>query len=184
MGSRIFKGEPTSATMIAFLASTFRKNGRPRHLITDHGPQFTAEEFDAWCQRRGVRQRFGAVGKYGSLAVIERLIRTIKAECTRRLGMVPFRIAAFQREMSLYLAWYNADRPHTRLRGCTPDECTSDDTLRTGCLASNPGWDGRRSRCAPPQVLVRGRPGAALELRVEFHCGRKHLPLVTLKRVA
>jgi len=32
--------------------------------------------------------------------------------------------------------------------------------------------------------LVRGKPGAQLELHVEFLGGRKHLPIVTLRRVA
>jgi len=30
--------------------------------------------------------------------------------------------------------------------------------------------------------LVRGSPGARLTLEVSFHAGRKHLPIVTLKR--
>jgi len=42
----------------------------------------------------------------------------------------------------------------------------------------------RRSRCAGHQVLVRGRPGAVLELSVTCHGGRKHLPVITLRRVA
>jgi len=39
----------------------------PKHLITDHGTQFTDDGFRKWCARRGVRQRFGAVGKCGSM---------------------------------------------------------------------------------------------------------------------
>jgi transposase InsO family protein len=55
---------------------------RSESLITDHGAQFTVEEFGVWCRRRGIRQRFGAIGKYGSLAVIERFIRSMKNEGT------------------------------------------------------------------------------------------------------
>jgi hypothetical protein len=33
-------------------------------------------------------------------------------------------------------------------------------------------------------VKVRGKPGVNLQLVVDFHQGRKHLPIVTLKRVA
>jgi hypothetical protein len=32
-------------------------------------------------------------------------------------------------------------------------------------------------------VLVKGQPGARVELAVTFHEGRKHQPVVTLKRV-
>jgi hypothetical protein len=37
---------------------------------------------------------------------------------------------------------------------------------------------------ASPCALVRGQPGARLELEVEFLAGRKHLPIVRLRRVA
>jgi hypothetical protein len=33
-------------------------------------------------------------------------------------------------------------------------------------------------------VLIKGKPGVRLELSVTFHGGRKHLPIVTLRRVA
>ena len=43
----------------------------------------------------------------------------------------------------------------------------------------------RRSPCARPQVLVRGRPGSnAIEIAVECRGGRKHLPIVTLRHAA
>jgi len=40
------------------------------------------------------------------------------------------------------------------------------------------------SPCARPGALTRGRPGAELKLSVDFLAGRRHLPLVTLRRVA
>ena len=95
---------------------------QPRHLVTDHGRQFVARGFRRWCRRRGIRQRFGAIGQYGSLAVIERCIRTLKDECTRRLAIVPYRLATMERELTLYFSWYNGHRPHTRLGAATPDE--------------------------------------------------------------
>ena len=74
----------------------------PRHLITDQGTQFIAAGFRRWCRRRGIQQRFGGVAKYGNLAVVERLIRTLKNECTRRL-LVPYRRPRFRRELSLFV---------------------------------------------------------------------------------
>src|SRR3990172_178440 len=94
----------------------------PRDLISDQGTQFIAEGFRRWCRHQGIRHRFGALGKYGSLAVIERSIRTVKTECTQRLILVPFRLAAFEQELAPYFSWYNGQRPHTWLRGATPDE--------------------------------------------------------------
>jgi hypothetical protein len=35
-----------------------------------------------------------------------------------------------------------------------------------------------------PQTLVKGRPSVRLQLAVTFQAGRKHLPVVALRRVA
>jgi integrase-like protein len=54
--------------------------------------------------------------------VIERCIRTLKDECTGRLDIVPYCLAAVEQELTFYCAWYNDHRPHTRLSAATPDE--------------------------------------------------------------
>ena len=83
MGVAAFKRPPSSAAVRSFLDRTFRDVGAmPKYLVTDHGKQFAAKAFARWCRRHGIRQRFGAIGKYGRLAVVERFIRTIKSECT------------------------------------------------------------------------------------------------------
>jgi len=84
MGFATFKKEPTSKAIRMFLDHTIGAVGdAPKPLISDKGVQFTQEGFEPWCRRRGIRLRFGAVGKYGSIAIIERLMRTFKSECTR-----------------------------------------------------------------------------------------------------
>ncbi len=157
----------------------------PAHLITDHGVQFTAEEFDAFCVRRGIQQRFGAIGKYGSLAVIERFIKSMKNEWTRLLPIVPLAQTAFGRELDHYVTWFNAERPHSRFGARTPDELYfgTFPACRRPRFEPRARWP-RRSPCAAPHALVRGRPGIAIELSVEYRGGRKHLPVVSLRRVA
>jgi len=187
MGFAFYRALPSSAAVRRFLESTFRRAGdRPHHLISDQGTQFIAKGFGRWCRQRGIRHRFGAVGKYGSLAVIERSIRTIKTECTRRLVVVPFRLAAFEQELALYISWFNGHRPHTRLRAATPDEVYHHRRLACRAPRFEPRsrWP-RRSRCAAPQVLIRGQPGIRLlDLEVRYHAGRRHLPVISLKRAA
>jgi len=185
MGAAIFKSEPAASDVISLLSRLCRfMRCRPAHLITDHGPQFTADAFRTWCRRHGIQQRFGAIGKYGSLAVVERFIRSMKAECTRAI-LVPFSSAALEREVRLYTGWFNADRPHSWLGARTPDEVYFNrmPTCRKPRFEPRSRWP-RRSPCAQPQALVRGRPGVTVELQVGYRAGRKHLPLVTLKRVA
>jgi len=172
--------------MRAFLEAAFQEAGAiPRDLISDQGIQFTARAFRRWCHRHGIRHRFGALGKYGSLAVIERGIRTIKNECTRCLSVVPYSLARFEQELALYLTWHNGHRPHSWLRGATPDEVyhRRRPAIRAPRFEPRRRWP-RRSPCASPRTLIRGQPGVRLHLQVRYLAGRRHLPIITLKRVA
>jgi len=186
MGFEVFPRQPTANAVRGFLERLFQTAGhQPRHLVTDQGRQFVAREFRRWCRRRGIRQRFGAIGMYGSLAVIERCIRTLKTECTRRLTMVPYRVASMKQELAFYCSWYNGHRPHTRLGAVTPDEIHHHrrPSSRAPRFEPRPRWP-RRSPCASPRTLIRGQPGARLSLDVRYLGGRSHLPTVTLKRAA
>ena len=186
LGTRAFKKEPSALETTRFLGHVRRTTGCwPRYLISDRGPQLTADELERFCHRRKIDHRFGAVGKYGSVAVIERFIRSLKNECTRLLPVVPLARAAFARELDEYVAWYSADRPHTRFGARTPDEIYFGRfaACRRPRFESRNRWP-RRSPCAAPHALVRGRPGGVLELIVEHRSGRKHLPVVTLRPVA
>ena len=186
IGFVVFESQPTSEQIRTFLGRAAHAAGTaPKYLVTDQGAQFTDDGFRKWCDRRGIRQRFGAVGKYGSIAVVERFIRTIKSECTRRLLLVPYQRTALRRELALYVDWYNGHRPHDTLNTATPDEIYFG--RRPACR--KPRFEPRRSwprgsPCAQPRAPVRGRCGQRLELAVRHLAGRKHLPIVELKRAA
>jgi transposase InsO family protein len=185
MGFRVFRKQPTASKVRAFLTRTIRKAGaKPRYIICDKGVQFWCNAFKKWCKRRGIRPRFGAVGKHGSIAVIERFIRSLKQEGLRQTLVSTFQ-GTFQQEVLSYAAWYNEYRPHTTLGGATPNEVYFGlrPANRLSRFEPRARWP-RGSPCAKPQVLIKGKPGARLELSVTFHGGRKHLPVVTLHRVA
>lgn len=156
----------------------------PKYLICDKGGQFWWDGFRSWCDRKGIRPRFGAVGQHGSIAIVERLILTVKNECTRRI-LVPYRRQKFLRELSDFGDWYNVWRPHMSLGGRTPHEVYHHlrPANRAPRFEPRPRWP-RRSPCARPQTLVKGQPGATLALQVTYYHARKHLPLVTLRRAA
>lgn len=185
MGFRLFKRRPTSAQVRAFLPRAFRDAGVvPTHLICDKGKQFDCHGFRSWCRRRGVKWRYGAAGKHGSIAVIERLIRTIRDECNRRIT-VPLRIASTRAELSSWLHWYNGYRPHMTLRGRTPDEVYRD----LEPANEQPRYEPRRrypldAWCASPQTKVKGRRGVKLRLDVSYSEGRRHLPVVGIRPAA
>lgn len=130
------------------------------------------------------RIAYGAIGKHGSLAVVERLILTMKTLLSRLL-LVPYRHDAFLRELGSTVAWYNEHRAHTWLGGRTPNEVYFGrfPANRKPRIEPRSRWL-RGSPCARPWALVRGSPGARLLLEISFHDGKRHLPVVRLKRAA
>jgi putative transposase len=186
IGLTIFKQQPTSEQVRRFLGRVIATVGvGPKYLVTDSGVQFTSTGFKPLCHTHGIRHRKGAIGQPGSIAVVERFIRTLKDRCTRVLPVVPLLRRSFQREMQLFILWYNADRPHSTLQGATPDEVYF--ARRPACRAPRfeprPAWP-RASPCAMPQVLVKGQPGVQLDLTVEMISGRRHLPRIRIMRAA
>jgi putative transposase len=186
LGLTVFQQQPTSEQVRVFFGRVIAAIGTaPKYLITDSGVQFSCPAFTRWCDRHGIRQRKGAVGRTGSIAVIERLIKTLKDGCCRVLAVVPLARRSFQRELQFFVAWYNQDRPHMTLHGATPDEVYFGrrPAGRAPRWEPRAGWP-RASPCAGPQTLVKGQPGAQLELGVTFVAKRRHLPRVSLVRAA
>ena len=185
MGTATFRRQPTSEAVRAFLGRAIRAaKAPPKYIICDRGKQFDSEAFRVWCKRRGIKPRYGAIGKQGSIAVVERLIRTLK-ENIRLWLLVPMREKEFRQELRLLTEWYNGCRPHATLGGRTPDEVYFQrfPSHRKPRYEPRSRWP-RGSPCAKPWALTRGRLGARLQLDLSFYHGRKHLPLIALKRVA
>jgi putative transposase len=166
MGFAVFLKVPSSLETRRFLGRVIRAAGTaPRHAISDRGVQFDCAGYRRWAKRRKIRIRYGAVGKYGSIAIIERFIRSLKQEHIRRI-QVPFRLAEFRSQLGWYVTWYNGMRPHRSLKGRTPDDLYSPTTS------------------APPQYPVHGDNAVRLDLVVWRHHGQRHLPVVELHKVA
>jgi hypothetical protein len=179
-----FAAQPTSRQIQKLLERTTRDLGaKPRTIICDRGVQFDCRAFHSWCKRRRIEVRYGAVGKHGSIARVERFIRTLKEYC-RKLPIVPTDRQDFTRELAYFQDWFNEHRPHQALRGRTPSEVYKQrfPAHRKPRHEPRSRWP-RGSPCARPWALTRGSPGARLELMVEFHAGRRHLPIVRLRRV-
>jgi hypothetical protein len=138
----------------------------------------------AWCERRRIRPRFGALGKHGSIAVIKRFMRSMKNECTRRIA-VPLALGAMRRELTFYVAWFNEYRPSQALDGRTPNELYESRRPANAMARLEPRslWP-RRCGCAQPPAEVRGTCGDTFTLVVGSLEGRAHLPIVELRRAA
>ena len=185
MGFAVFKKVPASRHVRSFLGRAMHQaKVMPKYLFCDKGKQFWCKGFKDWCERKGIRPRFGAVGQSGSIAVVERFIQTVKNECTRRL-LVSLCATTFRQELSWFTVWYNEHRSHTTLGGRTPNEVYFNQrpANRSPRFEPRAGWP-RPSPCAKPQALLKGKPGVRIDLEATYQQRRKHLPVVTVRRAA
>lgn len=137
----VVPGEPTAAFALRLLRQAVGAAGVPGCVVTDRGRQFTARAFTRALRRRGIRQRFGAVGQSGSIALLERFWRSMKGEYAR--GLFLYRpVRAIERDLANYAAWFNTERPHQGLGGRTPDD-------------AHRGKRRRRSRRRPVRAALR-----------------------------
>jgi transposase InsO family protein len=112
---------PNAGWSIETLEQAMRKHGGPKHIISDQAPVFVGAAFAELLKQWNIKPRFGAVGKHGSIAVTERVIKTLKYEWLR---CVPL-IKGFDHLTLLcteFESWYNAWRPHMSLEGFRPDD--------------------------------------------------------------
>ena len=99
MGIRLFRRQPTSADVRAFLGRSIGDaHATPKHLISDKGSQFWCDGFKEWCRDNGIKPRFGAMGQHGSIAITERLILTLKQGIVW-FPLVPLRQAMFRQAL-------------------------------------------------------------------------------------
>lgn len=185
VGLAVFFGPPTASEMQRSLSRAIHRVGNPpKYIITDKGQQFWCKSFKRWCRGKGIRPRFGAVGKHGSIAIVERFIRSMKNECTFRI-LVPLQFDAMRRELGLYAVWYNEHRPSQALGGRTPWE------VQASLPSANtePRFEPRgdwpsEGPCASPQTAIRAERGTRLSLVVGYVDGRQHLPVIELRQAA
>ena len=185
MGFSVFAKRPASLAVRSFMGRLIARTGMtPKYVFCDKDSIFWCAGFKRWCRRKRIRPRYGAVGQHGSIAVVERFIRTMKDEATRR-ALVPKRQPDFQRELNHFFNWYNEWRPHVALKGRTPNEVylRRRPANQRSRIEPRKQWP-RHSTCAGPRTLVAGHPGDRFTLDVKFMGGQRHLPIVSLKRAA
>jgi transposase InsO family protein len=121
LAASISAHEPTGDETAQLLRTAIHNHSAPRHLVTDHGSQFTSDDFKQPVNQAAIRHRFGAVHRTGSIALIERIWRTIKnlAGLRRR---PPLTLDDCRRRVDLALLHYAYCRPHRALGGATPAE--------------------------------------------------------------
>ncbi len=124
---RLFDAEPSAEELARVLdeavarARRFHPDLSLRHFVTDKGACFTAAEFQETVAGHGMKARFGAVGRHGSIAFIERLWRGLKDLLELRLDRRLLR-EDLEPRIGLGLFYYSVLKPHQGLGGATPAE--------------------------------------------------------------
>jgi transposase InsO family protein len=111
---------PNAGWVVGAMEEAFAQHGAPRHLISDQEGVFISDAFREVLIPWDVRQRFGAVGKHGSIAVTERVIRTLKYEWLKRVPVI-CGLDHLEALLADFVCYYNGWRPHSTLNGTIPD---------------------------------------------------------------
>jgi transposase InsO family protein len=112
---------PNAGWIINASERAMEQHGAPKHIISDQASVFTGNAFAELLRQWNVKPRLGAVGKHGSIAVTERIIKTLKYEWLKRVAI----IKGFDHLTKLcreFETWYNSWRPHMTLEGFRPDD--------------------------------------------------------------
>jgi len=115
---------PNAGWIIEALEQAMRKHGGPKHIIPDQAPVFVGDAFAELLKQWNIKPRFGAIGKHGSIAVTERVIKTLKYEWLRRVPI----IKGFDHLTSLcteFETWYNAGGRIRLWKASGPMTCTT-----------------------------------------------------------
>ena len=96
------------------------RHGRPEIFNTDQGSQFTTPRFTDLLTEAGVKVSMDGKGRWMDNVFIERLWRSLKYEC---VYLRAFETGSEARAgVGKWIAYYNAERPHSALGGRTPLE--------------------------------------------------------------
>lgn len=112
---------PNAGWTVNALESAIEQYGPPTHLISDQGSVFTGEVFAELLGKYEIKHRLGAVGKHGSIAVTERVNKTLKYEWLKRVAIIKG-IDHLTELCDEFQIWYNRWRPHMALDGLRPDD--------------------------------------------------------------
>jgi transposase InsO family protein len=124
LARRLFVGQPSSEETAALLCQAVASHGRPRHFVSDAGGRFAGEAFEQALGEIDCDHRVSGVGEKGSIAIIERLWRTVK-EALDVQSCPPLIPELFAERIGVVFDWYDRLRPHQALGSATPAEIFS-----------------------------------------------------------
>lgn len=108
------------ARVVGVLERLSEIRGLPELITMDNGPEFAGKAMDEWAYRRGIKLNFIRSGKLVESAFAESFNGRLRDECLNDNWVMSVRHARMFIE-----TWrldYNEVRPHSSLKGKTPNE--------------------------------------------------------------
>ena len=157
LAAKVYSKAPTGSDLVSLFRSACKTLGPPAYFISDHGMQFTSKAFERALKRNGVKQRFGAVGHSGSIAIIERVWRTLKELLGVRFWK-PLLSEDLEKQLAVVLLFYCL-RPSAPQQSRWRNAARGLHQSRAGMSLGRPAAAGLGSRCADHRRLPDPPPG-------------------------
>lgn len=113
------------------LEEVIESRGKPERMLRDNGTEFTSMAILSWCQEKGIRWDYIQPGKPYQNGYIESFNGKLRDECLNENLFI--RLQEAKRLVEAWREEYNEERPHSSLKGKTPNEIArGEEKLLTG----------------------------------------------------
>lgn len=112
------------------LEQVIEARGKPDRILSDNGTEFTSTAILKWCQEQGIRWDYIQPGKPYQNGYIESFNGKLRDECLNENVFV--NLQEVKRLVETWRGEYNEQRPHSSLKGKTPNEVAKEEEKLTG----------------------------------------------------
>jgi putative transposase len=112
------------------LEQVIEARGKPDRILSDNGTEFTSIAILKWCQEQGIRWDYIQPGKPYQNGYIESFNGKLRDECLNENLFV--NLPEAKRLVETWREEYNEHRPHSSLKGRTPNEMAREEEKLTG----------------------------------------------------
>jgi len=110
-------------SVLNILEELIRERGKPEVILSDNGTEFTSNKVTRWQKEAGICWEYIEPGKPYQNAGIESFNGKLRDECLNEHWFINLDEA--KRIIENWRNYYNGERPHSSLKGLTPNELAS-----------------------------------------------------------
>jgi putative transposase len=138
------------ARIARVLEGLIQRRGCPRTIVCDNGPEFVGQVLDAWAYAHGIALHFIAPGKPTQNAFVESFNGRFRDECLDQHWFAS--LADARQIIDAWRREYNTERPHSSLKGRTPEEFAA--LLEAGLVAAPSHGQDQEQQLTTAEVAV------------------------------